>query len=123
MDLTGGRQIQASRNSYLSQYMQEVREGLVELALSEEQLAASRPSDWWFEDTSGGGRARWCVPARLQLEAESLLIQDPLMPRHWPIGLIYDHSSINNANLSSSLPPTNPYVLRLCRAREHLLRS
>jgi hypothetical protein len=57
----GSQQIQAPRNAYLSQYLQEVREGLVELALSEEQLAASRPSDWWFEDSSGGGRARWCV--------------------------------------------------------------
>lgn len=49
------------RNSYLAQYLQEIREGLVELALSEEQLAASRQSDWWFSDDNGGGRTRWCV--------------------------------------------------------------
>lgn len=54
-------QVQVPRNSYLAQYLQEIREGLVELALSEEQLAASRQSDWWLSDDNGGGRARWCV--------------------------------------------------------------
>ncbi|CED82721.1 Protein involved in autophagy and nutrient starvation [Phaffia rhodozyma] len=76
--------IQAPRQSYLPLLLQDIRENLVELALDDQALAATRQQDWWFEDEAGSGITRW----------------------HWPIGLLYDHSIINDPSRSPTIGTT-----------------
>ena len=61
--------MQVPRYTYLPLILREIRENLVELALSDEELAQADEKDWWFEEDfeegpktfASQGACRWCV--------------------------------------------------------------
>jgi autophagy-related protein 5 len=111
-------QIQALRQTYLPLLLGEIRENLVELVLDDQALASIREADWWFEDEGGGGVMKWFVPAlRLSLgvDLELMRVDSWVVgggeTRHWPVGLLYDHSLINNGSVSlNTFPPASSLV-------------
>ncbi|RXK37517.1 autophagy protein 5 [Tremella mesenterica] len=90
----------APRYTYLPLLIPEIRENLVELALDDEQLAATDEKDWWFEEEpqdggfAGQGTCKWHWPIDLHdLVSTISRPVDPTLP------------STSSSSKSSLIPP------------------